>query len=61
MSKPGFRHVRGPVSARRSGRSLGVDVVPVKMGLYDCFECQLGRTLNKTIEPKQCISRGARA
>ena len=42
--------VYGPVSSRRLGRSLGVDVVPYKTCTYDCIYCQLGRTTHKTVE-----------
>ncbi|MEW6367694.1 MAG: radical SAM protein [Acidobacteriota bacterium] len=41
-------HVYGPVSSRRLGRSLGVDLVPFKTCTYDCVYCQLGRTTDKT-------------
>ncbi len=45
----GFRHVYGPVSSRRLGRSLGIDLVPYKTCTYDCIYCHLGRTTNKTV------------
>lgn len=44
-----MRYVFGPVPSRRLGRSLGVDVVPLKTCTYDCIYCQLGRTTRKTI------------
>jgi wyosine [tRNA(Phe)-imidazoG37] synthetase (radical SAM superfamily) len=40
----------GPVPSRRLGRSLGVDLVPLKTCSYDCIYCQLGRTTCHTIE-----------
>jgi len=43
------KHVYGPVPSRRLGRSLGVDLVPLKTCTYDCVYCQLGRTTNKTV------------
>ncbi|MBN2106782.1 MAG: radical SAM protein [Deltaproteobacteria bacterium] len=43
----------GPVPSRRLGRSLGVDLVPLKTCTYDCLYCQLGRTTNKTVERKE--------
>jgi wyosine [tRNA(Phe)-imidazoG37] synthetase (radical SAM superfamily) len=52
----GFRHVYGPVPSRRLGRSLGVDLVPLKTCTYDCVYCQLGRTTNKTVERKEYVS-----
>ncbi len=44
-------YVFGPVPSRRLGRSLGVDLVPVKTCSYDCIYCQVGRTTCKTSEP----------
>lgn len=41
--------VYGPVPSRRLGRSLGVDLVPLKTCTYDCVYCQLGRTTLKTV------------
>ncbi len=46
-------HVFGPVPSRRLGRSLGVDLVPLKTCTYDCIYCQLGRTTCKTVERKE--------
>ena len=48
-------YVFGPVPSRRLGRSLGVDVVPLKTCTYDCIYCQLGRTTCKTIERKEWV------
>lgn len=45
----------GPVLSRRFGYSLGVDLVPLKVCIYDCIYCQLGRTTNKTIERKKYV------
>lgn len=45
----------GPVPSRRLGRSLGVDLVPLKTCTYDCIYCQLGRTTNKTAERKEWV------
>jgi wyosine [tRNA(Phe)-imidazoG37] synthetase (radical SAM superfamily) len=47
-----YRHVYGPVPSKRLGRSLGVDLAPFKRCTYDCIYCQLGRTTDKTVEPK---------
>ncbi len=49
--------VFGPVPSRRLGRSLGVDLVPLKTCTYDCVYCQLGRTTCKTVERKEWIPR----
>ena len=45
----------GPVLSRRFGYSLGIDLVPFKVCMYDCVYCQLGRTTNKTIERKKYV------
>lgn len=37
-------YVFGPVFSRRLGRSLGIDLAPMKTCSYDCIYCQLGRT-----------------
>jgi wyosine [tRNA(Phe)-imidazoG37] synthetase (radical SAM superfamily) len=49
------RHVFGPVPSRRLGRSLGIDLVPLKTCSYDCIYCQLGRTTNRTIERSEYV------
>jgi wyosine [tRNA(Phe)-imidazoG37] synthetase (radical SAM superfamily) len=48
-------YVFGPVPSRRLGRSLGVDLVPLKTCSYDCIYCQLGRTTNKTLERREWV------
>ena len=55
MSEDSFRYIYGPVSSRRLGRSLGIDLVPFKTCTYDCVYCQLGRTTNKTIERREYV------
>lgn len=45
--------VFGPIPSRRLGRSLGVDLVPLKTCSYDCIYCQAGRTTNKTAIPAE--------
>jgi len=47
------RYVYGPVPSRRLGRSLGVDLVPLKTCSYDCVYCQLGPTSNPTTERRE--------
>ncbi|MEG2414858.1 MAG: hypothetical protein RSB74_02945 [Kiritimatiellia bacterium] len=42
----------GPVPSRRYGRSLGIDLVPMKTCCYDCLFCQLGSTQQTT-----CVRR----
>lgn len=46
----------GPVPSRRLGFSLGVDTIPFKTCSLDCIYCQLGRTINKTIQRKEYIA-----
>ncbi|MBN1216950.1 MAG: radical SAM protein [Candidatus Lokiarchaeota archaeon] len=43
-----MKYVYGPVPSRRLGRSLGVDIVPLKTCNYQCIYCQLGKTTNFT-------------
>ncbi len=45
----------GPVLSRRFGYSLGIDLIPFKVCVYDCIYCQLGRTTNRTAERKRYI------
>ncbi|OPX66822.1 MAG: molybdenum cofactor biosynthesis protein A [Methanoregulaceae archaeon PtaB.Bin056] len=45
----GYTHLFGPVSSRRLGRSLGVDLVAYKVCSFDCVYCEVGSTTNKTI------------
>ena len=55
MTAPGFRYIYGPVSSRRLGLSLGVDLVPFKTCTYDCIYCQLGRTTHKTAKRRKYV------
>ncbi len=48
-------HVYGPVPSRRLGRSLGVDLVPLKVCSLDCIYCQLGTTMIKTLERRDYV------
>ncbi len=48
-------YVFGPVPSRRLGRSLGIDLVPLKTCSYDCIYCQLGRTTCKTTRRKEWV------
>ncbi len=40
----------GPVPSRRLGKSLGVNNLPSKFCTYSCLYCQIGVTVNKTVE-----------
>lgn len=60
---PAEKCVYGPVPSRRLGRSLGVDLVPLKTCTFDCVYCQLGPTTDKTVrrqrwlEPADVVAR----
>lgn len=43
--------VFGPVPSRRLGNSLGVNNIPPKICTYACRYCQLGKTLQMSLEP----------
>ena len=45
----------GPVSSRRLGISLGIDIVPMSLCSFDCVYCELGRTSKKTTKRKDYI------
>ena len=48
-----YSHLFGPVHSRRLGRSLGIDLVPVKTCSYDCVYCECGHTTLETIERQE--------
>lgn len=50
-----FRHVFGPVPSRRFGRSLGVDLTPLKTCSFNCVFCQLGPTPCTTLERREYV------
>jgi wyosine [tRNA(Phe)-imidazoG37] synthetase (radical SAM superfamily) len=52
---PVHKHLFGPVPSRRFGRSLGVDLTPLKTCTLDCVFCQLGHTSRKTLERKEYV------
>ena len=47
--------VFGPVPSRRLGRSLGIDLVPLKTCTFNCIYCQLGKTTHQTLERKAYV------
>ncbi len=55
MDRSDYKHLFGPVPSRRFGRSLGIDLTPLKTCTLDCVFCQLGRTRKKTLERKPYI------
>ncbi|MDT9547202.1 MAG: radical SAM protein [Chlorobium sp.] len=46
-------HVFGPVSSKRLGQSLGVDLLPPKSCTWNCIYCQLGRTKEYSVERRE--------
>ncbi len=50
-----FRYVFGPVPSRRFGRSLGVDLTPLKTCSFNCLFCQLGPTPHPTLERRDYV------
>ena len=48
-------YVFGPVPSRRLGRSLGIDLVPLKTCTYNCIYCQLGPTTHQTLERRPYV------
>lgn len=49
------RYIFGPVPSRRFGRSLGVDLTPLKTCSFDCIFCQLGPTPRPTLERREYV------
>lgn len=49
------KYLFGPVASRRLGRSLGVDIVPLKRCTQNCVYCQLGVDGEQTIERKEYV------
>ncbi len=45
----------GPVPSRRFGRSLGVDLTPLKTCSFNCIFCQLGPTPRTTLERREYV------
>jgi wyosine [tRNA(Phe)-imidazoG37] synthetase (radical SAM superfamily) len=45
--------IYGPIFSRRLGRSLGINLLPVKMKTcsFDCFYCQYNQTTDWTLSP----------
>ncbi len=52
-----MRCVFGPVSSRRLGLSLGLDLIPHKTCSYDCIYCELGRTTHKTVQRREYVPK----
>lgn len=52
-------YIFGPVPSRRLGRSLGIDLVPMKTCTLSCQYCQIGETPETTIERKSWVPDAA--
>jgi len=50
-----YQYLFGPVPSRRLGRSLGVDIVPLKTCTQNCIYCQLGLQGVTTTERKPYV------
>ncbi len=50
-----YKHIFGPVPSRRFGRSLGIDLTPMKTCSFDCVFCQIGRTPRTTFERREYV------
>jgi wyosine [tRNA(Phe)-imidazoG37] synthetase (radical SAM superfamily) len=50
-----FGCIFGPVPSRRLGRSLGIDLVPLKTCTFNCIYCQLGPTACQTLDRKAYV------
>lgn len=50
MSGKKYKYLFGPVPSRRLGRSLGVDITPMKTCTQNCLYCQLGKDAALTLE-----------
>ncbi|MEN8127995.1 MAG: radical SAM protein [Planctomycetota bacterium] len=55
MTTKKYRYLFGPVPSRRLGRSLGVDIVPLKTCTQNCIYCQLGKDAPQTLQQKDYV------
>ena len=53
MDKHKYKYLFGPVPSRRLGRSLGVDIIPLKTCTQNCIYCQLGKDAPQILERKE--------
>jgi len=53
----GMKYVFGPVSSKRLGQSLGVDLLPSKSCTWNCLYCQLGKTRDFVTERQEFFPR----
>ena len=52
-----MKYVFGPVSSKRLGQSLGVDLLPPKSCTWNCLYCQLGKTRKFVTERQEFFAR----
>ena len=52
-----MKYVFGPVSSKRLGQSLGVDLLPPKSCTWNCIYCQLGKTRKFVAERQEFFPR----
>jgi len=52
-----MKYVFGPLSSKRLGQSLGVDLLPPKSCTWNCLYCQLGKTKKFAIERQEFFPR----
>lgn len=45
-----YKYLFGPVSSRRLGMSLGIDLIPKKVCSLDCVYCEVGKTTKRTTD-----------
>lgn len=50
-----YQYLFGPVPSRRFGRSLGVDLIPLKTCTLNCIFCEVGRTTHQTMERREYV------
>ncbi len=52
-----MKYIFGPVSSKRLGQSLGVDLLPAKSCSWNCVYCQLGKTRTFVTERQEFFPR----
>lgn len=57
-SQSSYKYLFGPVPSRRLGRSLGVDLLPLKTCTQNCIYCQLGKDSPQILERKEYVPIG---
>lgn len=56
MTNRKYKYLFGPVPSRRLGRSLGVDIIPMKTCSQNCIYCQLGKDAPVITERQEYVS-----